>query len=350
METYNKFFWLVLALLGGALLLAINSCLDAQNEAMYSHYLAANSSLALEGKQADYDNLLGSMAALRLQNDELKEKYGALGAIYNESEAGYSETHAALQRCLANASQAGTALSQCEGNVLFRGGNVTVYYYLLDGTKHASVYDVQTLNYYLMEGVYNRRIAELYGQGFSILSISQYFGQARMNRFLYKGETSPILYFQGANGSGISMVNYMAFEDMQSVSELANSIEAGSKNDSEFLRNVLYVKSQVNGYTYNLQGEPRYPLETFLEGGGDCGVSSLFVGSVIKAAHPDWKVRIMFIDSESSFASPSAINHAMLYVNNNAGISTYIETTAQDADTALSYYQNKTVYGWSFDF
>jgi hypothetical protein len=49
---------------------------------------------------------------------------------------------------------------------------------------------------------------------------------------------------------------------------------------------------------------PRYPLETFLAGGGDCEDTSILFASMIKAAPVDWEVDLVYMDSDKPDEPP----------------------------------------------
>ena len=343
------FFGLVVAILLGALGLGITSYINLQNRYETTLGNAHNYSLQISALEANNQQLNNDISSL--QNDTAH-----LQTSLSQKQSEYDSLQTSLNNCqatnLQNAAQNifnTQAINQLKANVLFEGGNATVYFTLSDGSQWTYTYDVQALNYYVVEGNYNRRIIALYRQGYSTNALTPFFSQERMNRFTYKGQMDPVILLQ-ASGGTIDMDNYMAFEDIQSVSNFASFIRQHSSSDQDFIRNVLYVKSQMNDYTYNIVGEPRYPLETFLEGGGDCGASTLFVGSVIKAAHPDWKVQFVAVNTNSLSSQSSSINHAILYIDNNNGLQMSVETTAKDADTAMSYYNRQNVYGYHFDF
>ena len=228
-------------------------------------------------------------------------------------------------------------------------GTAKVTYELGDGTSYTTTYDENTLNYNVIEGNYNRNIIENYRKGTSIDNLIRTFGNDRVQRFNVDGTIRPILYLTNTeNGIKFSVKNYVAFADTSGVKSFASFIRDHSSDDNDFIRNILLVKSQVNTYTYNIMGEPRYPLETFLEGGGDCGASSIFVGSMLKSAHPEWTVKIWYVNSNSISTAPDSINHAIISVKTDR-FTEFIETTIDDPDQALSTYDGKHIEGWSFE-
>lgn len=257
---------------------------------------------------------------------------------------------AEVESCRYLQEQAQQAVNELKAHILFRGGNATAYFTLLDGSQHITTYDINSLNYYVLEGNYNRLIIADYNKGDNEAAVRRFFGSDRTRRFYFKGAFSPYLVLKSERGKEFRVDNYLAFIDTVSVKNLANYIKEHSKNDSEFVKNVVYLKTQLNSYTYNLMKQPRYPLETFLEGGGDCGASSLFIGNMIKAAHPEWKVQFWYVNTDSISNPSDTIDHAIVYVDNGKDVKYFIETTTDDADAALNRYAGKQVYGWAFDF
>ena len=130
---------------------------------------------------------------------------------------------------------------------------------------------------------------------------------------------------------------------------LANHIKSKSSRDYDFVKNVLYLKSQLGNYSYWV-GKPKYPLENFLVSGGDSGDAVVFVGSVIKAAHPDWIVRLYAVYSLNLEHATPIVDHYLLYVDNGNDVQMFIETTAVDPKEAMGYYSGVTVAGWYFEF
>jgi len=76
---------------------------------------------------------------------------------------------------------------------------------------------------------------------------------------------------------------------------------------------------------------------------------------MIKAAHPDWKVQLWYVNSNSISVPAETLNHAIVFVDSGkdpllGGVKVFIESTAKDYNQAMSSYVGQPVYGWSFDF
>ena len=344
----NLFFGIVIAILLGFGFLSYSSYVQLDK-----NYQLVNAEKASTLEK--YQEAVSYNGELENQVSQLQSDLSTNRATFEQMRSDCAQTSTSLTNCLSVATQANAQITELQGNVLFKGGTATVNYHLLDGTQHSATYDVRNLNNAVNEGFLNRYIIKSYRSSLSTAGVASVVGTDRLNRFYYNGQISPVLYLKTSSGSTVNTDNYMAFEDTASVSTFANYIKQNSKSDMEFVQNVLYVKSQLNDYTYNIVGEPRYPLETFLEGGGDCGASSLFVGSMIKAAHPDWKVQLWYVNSNAISGPAENLNHAIVLVDSGTppalgGIKVFIESTAKDYNEALNSYAGQSVSGWSYDF
>jgi hypothetical protein len=250
------------------------------------------------------------------------------------------------------------AQEKAKPGVTHYGGKAEVTYDLSDGSQYTTTYDEQTLNYYIQEGMLNRNIITNYQKGVRIDTLERTYGADRVQRFMLKDGIHPVIELRGTNGNTFNVDNYMAFADTEGVQKFADFIKDHSKDDQDFIRNVLLIKSQVNTYTQNIKGEPRYPVETFLEGGGDCGASSIFVASMLKAAHPEWTVKVWYVNTDAISDASNSIDHMIVSVEypqhnyltgQQENVRQYIETTLDDPDQAISRYNGQKIYGWSFE-
>jgi|GEM_PF-3118388 len=293
--------------------------------------------------------LIAGLAGLAANGIRLERRNEALLRRYERRASECASTEYGLNVCENGKSEAETEAKKLKGNVLFKGGKATIHFDLLDGSGHTMSADVKGLNGYISEGGLNRHIMEVCKRGCDLGELERFVGRERIRRFFHKGSFSPYLLIKLDNGVIASAPNYLAFADTNSMKELAEYIKANSKDDREFIANVLYVKSQVNTYSHDFTKEARYPLETFLEGGGDCGASSIFVGSVIKAGHPEWIVQFWAMNGLSPENPKDGINHAIVYVNDGKSLELAIETTADDYKRAIEHYKGKRIRAWPFD-
>jgi hypothetical protein len=114
-----------------------------------------------------------------------------------------------------------------------------------------------------------------------------------------------------------------------------------SASDEDFIHEVWNIVAQLSTYSYELEETPRYPLETFLAGGGDCEDTAILFASMILAAPVNWQVGLFYMDGNNP-NSLETVNHVAVWVN--TGRSDHIvETTSK---TIREPFEDP--YGWKF--
>jgi hypothetical protein len=112
-----------------------------------------------------------------------------------------------------------------------------------------------------------------------------------------------------------------------------------SEDDDQFIREAWNIVGQLTNYVSEKIETPRYPLETLLSGGGDCEDTSILFASMIKAARPDWQVRLIYLNADTPSVS-SKPNHVMVAVK-TPDQDYIIETTSK-----MTMQPFSNVYGW----
>ena len=100
----------------------------------------------------------GSYLALQGDVSELKRSNSGLAAELQQKTA-------EVASCRYLQEQTQQAVNELKAHILFRGGNASAYFTLLDGSQHITTYDINSLNYYVLEGSYNRLIITDYDRG-----------------------------------------------------------------------------------------------------------------------------------------------------------------------------------------
>ncbi|MDO8553453.1 MAG: hypothetical protein Q7S22_01495 [Candidatus Micrarchaeota archaeon] len=224
----------------------------------------------------------------------------------------------------------------------------TINFKLTDGNSHQFNYTFDELNRSTTEGNYSREIIREYRKIRELYPLYEKFGSERVNRFNYSGFVQPVIHISAVDGT-LDLDNYVALKDLNSIRPLAQYINSKSRRDYDFVKNVLYLKSQLGNYSYGI-GEAKYPLENFVNGSGDSGDAAVFVGSMIKSVHPDWKVRLYAVNSNALGYTTTIANHFVLQVDNGNDVQMFIETTANDPSEAMQYYSGVTISGWYLEF
>ena len=162
-------------------------------------------------------------------------------------------------------------------------------------------------------------------------------------RYNLDGDSSMWLLLNNEfTGETYRVVNMPAFVDPSSFKQVIPEMYSEAGSDDAFIREVWNIVTQLATYSGEINETPRYPLETFLAGGGDCEDTSILFASMIRAAPVTWDVQLIFMDIDHP-TRPQNVNHVIVYIN--TGSREYrIETTE---DKVMEPY-TEGVYGWYF--
>ena len=140
-----------------------------------------------------------------------------------------------------------------------------------------------------------------------------------------KNRTFPTRNLTTDAGETLVVLDYTKLVDSRVFAQVIPELYYESDSAEAFLHEVWGIATQLSLYSSEIEETPRYPLETFLAGGGDCEDTSILLASMIKSAPADWKVDLVYMDSDSPW-SPEKANHVIVYVD--TGLEDYfIETT-----------------------
>ncbi|MBI3175939.1 MAG: hypothetical protein HYZ25_19635 [Chloroflexi bacterium] len=145
-------------------------------------------------------------------------------------------------------------------------------------------------------------------------------------RYNLDGDSSMWLILNNEyTGESYRVVNMPAFVDPSSFDQVIPDLYSEAGSDDAFIREVWNIVTQLATYSGDIGETPRYPLETFLAGGGDCEDTSILFASMIRAAPVSWDVELIFMDIDNP-THPLDVNHVIVYIN--TGSREYrIETT-----------------------
>ncbi len=133
------------------------------------------------------------------------------------------------------------------------------------------------------------------------------------------------------------------FEDV--IDDLYNN----SEDDYDFLKEVWHVTSNFSTYQLDIGEYPRFVVETFVRGSGDCEDTSILLAEMLRSSKhtKDWTIQLVYLDGDNP-AEPQEVSHIAVYVSNGEWGRT-IETTASSKEYGLEAYDSITIHGWSFD-
>jgi hypothetical protein len=145
------------------------------------------------------------------------------------------------------------------------------------------------------------------------------------SRTRVQNRTFPTADLTTNTGKTYSVSDYTEFVDSRLFAGVIPNLYYESVSASTFIREVWGIVTQLSAYSTEVKDTPRYPLETFLAGGGDCEDTSILFASMISAAPTDWEVDLVYMDSDN-LSSPEKVNHVIVYID--TGLEHfYIETT-----------------------
>ncbi len=159
----------------------------------------------------------------------------------------------------------------------------------------------------------------------------------------------PFEYFslQLPSGKVVTVVDHTRYVET-SFTDVIDDIYDNAGSDAQFLYETWYLISQMTTYSYEIEEYPRYALETFSRGGGDCEDTAILFADMLRSSKhaQNWTIQLVYFDSENPY-DPKSVNHVAVYVDTGE-ISTIIETTGKTVEEANSW-NDKNIFGWSYD-
>ena len=128
------------------------------------------------------------------------------------------------------------------------------------------------------------------------------------------------------NGVQAKVVDFRPFVVPITFKNVIKKLYEESKNEEEFIHETWNIVTQLDTYSAVIGETPRYPLETFLAGGGDCDNTAVLFASMIKAAPTNWDVEFIYMDANNP-ENPVTPNHLMVGIKTNDR--TYLIDTTQ---------------------
>ena len=123
----------------------------------------------------------------------------------------------------------------------------------------------------------------------------------------------------------VTVMDFRSFIDSEPFTNVIGTLYQESESDDEFIREVWNIVTQLNIYSTEIEETPRYPLETFLAGGGDGEDSSILFASMIKSAPINWEVQLVYMDADNP-ENPQEVNHVLVFIDTGKE-KYFIETT-----------------------
>ncbi len=130
-----------------------------------------------------------------------------------------------------------------------------------------------------------------------------------------------------------------------SFKNVIDQVYDNSKDDADFVYEVWYIVSQLTTYSYDIDEDPRWALETLSRGGGDCEDTAILIIDMLKSSKhtQNWKIELVYFDADN-IQIPKTVNHVAVKINDGE-YNYLVESTAKDDP----YAWPDGVYGWYFE-
>lgn len=279
---------------------------------------------------------------LETANSDLKSRLGSMLSKYQEISGRYSELEAATAATLKNNSQLAQELAYYEGRSALLTDSAT----LLENKLAESISPPYTFIkdreiYWVFKDYQGNRHTWN-------MSIDTY------RAIIEKPEPQGKKFLHSEHGVVYSVRDHTKFVDSSSFSHWADDVfERVNFNDgmnqtsrnSQFVYEVWYIISQLTAYSPDIDEDPRWPLETLVEGGGDCEDFAVLVASILRASPhtKDWQIQLVYFDSDHP-DQPENVNHVSLFIKTDE-FETYVDRSLDPSKNESWEYIN----GWYFD-
>jgi len=253
-----------------------------------------------------YDLLLVKHDSLQRIHDDLATQFGVLQSQHNELQSNHDD--------LLGEYSSLSAKSITPPYIYIHGRNVEIAFVKRDGSIHKWQVPFESLQTDIQRGYRSREL---------------------------EPEDIPTLELSNGTGSTFTVMDFRPFVDPRAFERVMEGLEAESGSDAELIAEIWNIVTQLATYSDEIEETPRYPLETFLAGGGDCEDTAILFASMVKAVPIDWEVQLIYMDSNNP-RNPVGVNHAMVFID--TGTEEYwIETTG-----GSTMQPHGKVGGWYF--
>lgn len=231
---------------------------------------------------------------------------------------------------------------------------VTITFRKIDNTIHSWTVPFSSLESDIQRGQYRREfmpevfipmVEQMYGNYLHLCAFSDcsdFIDNYKDTMSELQEKSLQYINLTRDDGSSRLVMDYRPFIDSQIFTNVTKTLYQESSSDGEFIREVWNIVTQLNTYSSETEETPRYPLETFLAGGGDCEDSSILLASMLKSAPTNWNVQLVYMDADNP-ENPQKVNHVIVFVDTGKE-KYFIETTNNQEMQPYDY-----IDGWYLD-
>jgi hypothetical protein len=280
---------------------------------------------------------------LQTNNTDLKSKLELMRSKYQDIKNQYSQLKAEYARTLENNSQLEEDIAYYEERVALQNNSTTVLQNKLSESLSPPYTFIKDREIYW---VFKDSQGNKYNWS---IPIDTY------RAIIERTDPQDEKVLRSADGSEYTVRDHTKFIDssffspwidevFEKVAARSNELNA-SGTDSQFVYEAWYIASELTTYSPDVGEDPRWPLETMAEGGGDCEDFAILVASMLKASShtKDWQIQMVYFDSDHR-DHPESVNHVSLFIKADK-FETFVDRS-QDPSSDETW---KTVNGWYFD-
>ena len=257
--------------------------------------------MQLSQKTGELTQRNSELTSLRNQYNDLQSSYEELHDEYDELLVEYTDTQLKYNDALEELGQS----LQVPYTAIF-GREITWAFGLLDSSTQKWTLDVDTYRYWIERP-----------EPTDTVTLST--------------DTGPVV-----------MVDFTKYVYPETFEDVATSLYERSDDEWEFAKEAFNIVAQLTVYSEDIGEDPRWPLETFTEGGGDCEDLAILYATLLKAAPYPYEVELVYMDADNP-TDPEDVNHVMVFIETDTWKS-FVECTS---DQGWGYYES--VVGWYYE-
>jgi hypothetical protein len=159
--------------------------------------------------------------------------------------------------------------------------------------------------------------------------------------WIQRPEPTDTVTLNTVNGP-IVAVDFTKFVRPSTFENVVTDVYENSVDEWEFAKEAFNIATQLTVYSEDIGEDPRWPVETFVEGGGDCEDLSILYATILKASPYPYEVEIVYMDSDNP-TDPQTLNHVLVSVATDD----WRILSECTNDEGFDYYER--VVGWYFD-
>jgi len=157
-------------------------------------------------------------------------------------------------------------------------------------------------------------------------------------------------FYNDVTDESIVVIDHTKYVIGNNFEKIIDNVYNNSIDDADFLKEVWYVVSNFSTYELDIGEYPRFALETFSRGSGDCEDTAILLAEMLRSSKntKDWKIQLVYFDADNP-QNPINVNHVAVYVS-NGDWGMLVETTSDTQNYGLTAWNEYDyISGWYYD-